>query len=162
MTSLSPCRRCARRGACDRLADLRQTLRGTGITKANVKCAMPKVDFPIGQPVAVRCFTIEDSDRFNPEAPDEVKVAVSRLGVVMSHATGKFRVLLNVGEEVGPGDRPLAIVGAYHDQLSLVEGREMPVDLCACGLTEDRCRDPKKRPLMKGGDAWSCYRAQEG
>lgn len=153
---LFPCRRCARSETCERRADLRTKLRGSGITKANVKCAIPKVDFPIGQPVAVRTFTMEPAGRFHPERPEDQQVAVSRSGVVQRHRAGRFLVLLNVGQEVGHEDRPISIIGAHHDQLSLVEGRGIPVDLCPCGLTDDRCEDKTLRPQLRGGP-WSCW-----
>lgn len=156
MTSLSPCRRCARKDACERLSDLRKKLRGAGITKANVRCAIPKADFPIGQPVAVRTFTMEPAHKFHPERPEDQQVAVSRIGVIQRHRAGRFLILLDVGQEVGHADRPLSILGAHHDQLSLVEGREAPVDLCPCGLTEDRCEDKALRPQLRTGP-WSCW-----
>lgn len=156
MTVLSPCRRCARKGDCERLADLRKSLRGAGITKANVRCGIPKADFPVGQPVVVRCFTL-DYGEFADSGYRRVNVA--RHGVVRSHRAGKFRVLLNVGEEVGaPGedDMPISIVTAYHDQLALVEEQEAPVKLCDCGLTEDRCGELAYRPHLRSGP-WQCW-----
>lgn len=156
MTVLSPCRRCARKDTCERLADLREKLRGAGITKGNVRCGIPKVDFPVGQPVAVRTFTMEAADKFDPERPEDQQVAVSRIGVVQRHRAGRFLVLLNVGQEVGHEDRPISIIGVHHDQLSLVDGREVPVDLCPCGLTEDRCEDKALRPQLRAGP-WQCW-----
>jgi|JI6StandDraft_1071083.scaffolds.fasta_scaffold183376_3 hypothetical protein len=145
MTVLFPCHRCARKGDCEKRAGLREKLRGAAVTKANVKCAIPKADFPIGAPVAVRTFTIED----------ERKTGISCRGVVMRHRAGRFLILLNVGEEVGLEDRPISIIGAHHDQLSLVEGQEAPVELCECGLTDDRCKDKALRPQFRNGP-WSC------
>lgn len=161
MTVLHPCHRCAHKSDCDRLSDLRARLRGAGITKGNVKCAIPQTDFPVGQPVSVRCFTLawgeygDDGYR---------RVPATRLGVVQRYQGGRFTVLLDVGQEVGEPDigepgsdaRPIAIVRAYHDQLSLVEGLEAPVELCDCGLTRDRCKDPAKLPRLKSG-AWQCW-----
>ena len=128
-------------------------MRGTGITKANVRCGVPKADFPIGQPVAVRTFTVETEEA---DFPEHRQTFVSRIGVVQRHRAGRFLVLLNVGQEVGHEDRPISIIGAHHDQLSLVEGRGIPVDLCPCGLTDDRCEDKTLRPQLRGGP-WSCW-----
>lgn len=157
MTTFSPCRRCARRDDCGRLADLRKAMRGTGITKANVKCDIPKADFPVGTPVMVRCFTIVDGIGWHPDYPEEGKVAVDRPGVVRAHKGGKFVALLDVGSEVGrPDDQSISIVGVYHDQLSRAEGRD-PVALCACGLTADRCGDVSKHPRLLNGNEWNCW-----
>lgn len=159
MTVLSPCRRCARKGTCERLADLRKSLRGSGVTKASVKCGIPATDFPVGQPVAVRCF---DLDYGGHNSEDFCRVNVTREGVVMNYRAGKFRVLLNVGQEVGaPEDGTIAILGVYPDQLSRIEGKDTPVELCGCGLTQDRCEDRTKLPRIRDGD-WQCWEDRVG
>lgn len=157
MTAFSPCRRCAHRSDCGRLAGLRQTLRSTSITSAGVKCGIPAADFPPGTRVDVAIFTLA----FGEDADDGYcRHKTVRTGTVRTWRGMKCGVLLDVGQEVGgpdEGDVKHAIVRVYHDQITArTEERR---SLCACGLTADRCADPAKQPKIKGAD-WGCYEAQ--
>ena len=152
MTHLWPCRRCHRRDTCERRAELLGKLRGAGITKANVRCAIPQSDFPPGSTVDVLAFEIDvgsDGDEF-------AKLETVRRGIVRSWRLGKASVVLNPGQE---------IIGPHHDEgcgisyLKVESDRmtriDVPiVELCRCGISTERCEEGQ-RPMVRNGK-WHC------
>lgn len=156
MTSLTPCRRCHRRETCQKRADTLASLRGLGITRANVRCTIPEEDFPVGTAVTVKAFELtfggwhDDGWR---------KSDTVRRGTVVGWSDKKATVVLDQDQEIAIPDRetPISYLRAEPDRLTAIPDAPK-ADLCECGnLTKDRC-EAKDFPMRRDGSDWFCQR----
>lgn len=153
MTALRPCRRCHRRETCPVRADTLKSLRGLSITLANLRCGIPKEDFPIGSTVSVKAFEIVENDR-----EDQVKVDVFKIGVVRSWRNNKANVVLNAGQEIEKiyDGGKIGYLSVETDRLTRVDAPI--VELCGCGIAQERCENSDYPPVRNG--EWNCWEAQ--
>lgn len=156
MVSLNPCRRCHRRGDCQKRTATLATLKGTGITKANLKCSIPAEDFPVGAAVTVKAFELVESGSWEPTY-DQVECV--RQGVVSNWRSGKATVALDDGQEITqPHKLPIYFLHAEPDRLTRIGGDL--VAMCQCGrLPAARC-DAGQFPKREAGAEWWCERTE--
>ena len=111
MTVLHPCLHCHRKSDCQIKRDMHVRLRGSGVTKATLRCKVPESDFPPGSIVSVRAFEMRwDEDGYR----DITSVAVDRLGVIRQWRAGKAWVVLNSDQEIQKLDDPNDKIGLLH------------------------------------------------
>lgn len=149
MTLLHPCLHCHRKADCPIKAATSAKLRGLNITKATLRCAIPKEDFPVGAVVDVAAFEIlEDGDG------NTGKSSIVRRGVISSWHKGKATVVLYRDQEIAVADEnAIGYLKVATDRLSRVDAPI--VELCTCGLDVKRC-DNSDYPSIRTGD-WSCF-----
>ncbi len=159
MVSLTPCRRCHRRADCAIKQKHVDLLRGSAITKANVRCVIPEADFPPGTPVLVKAFEMQHDGYLDEGGEDYIKVKVERAGIVTGWKKKgkKATVVLDVGAEIRPAsknqDECIAHLHAEPDRLTRTGD---PVDMCECGgLPKARCAS-RQFPYLRGGSDWTC------
>lgn len=148
MTSLFPCRRCHRRGDCPIETEARTRLRGSKITSAKIKCAIPQQDFPVGSVVSVQAFEI-DPEYYNNSV-------IKRRGVVTRWLAGRATVILDKDQEIQKPDGDGAIgylKNVESDRLALTGAPTLK--LCDCGLSYDRCGE-RDFPSIRQGE-WDCF-----
>lgn len=153
MTALHPCLHCHRKADCPIKKTTLERLRGLGITNANLRCAIPCGDFPIGTTVDVKAFEFVDAAS-GPDGPDLRKRAVVRRGVVSRWNKNKATIVLNKDQEIEQFDKPpIGCLKVETDRLTRID---VPIaDLCRCGLTGERCEN-RDLPSVRGGE-WFCW-----
>ncbi len=160
MTSLSPCRRCHRRADCEIRERTLASLRGLGITKANLRCAIPEHDFPVGSHVRVQAFELVEGGYWDEGWR---RNDIVRLGTVTGWHGKKATVCLDMGQEIAlpeaEGRPPIFFLHAEPDRLTLSD--DTVVALCRCGsLPKSRC-EAGEFPADRHGNPWGCQRLQE-
>jgi hypothetical protein len=147
MTVLHPCLHCHRRPDCEIKARTLTLLKGSGITKANLKCSVPEKDFPPGSVVMVKAFElVEDCEDFTP-------TPTSRRAVVRQWRNRLASVVLEKDQEIAqPSSNPIAYLKVPSDRLTLVD--EPVRVLCRCGLDAVRC-ESNDYPSVRNGE-WYC------
>lgn len=146
MTVLQPCLHCHRSADCETKRSTLARLRGLSITKANVRCRVPKEDFPEGSVVDVKAFEI-DTEYSN-------KFHVVKRGVIARWRSGKVSIVLDKTQEIEtPDGHNIGYLHVTTDRLTKVEGATR--ELCKCGLTQERCEN-RDYPSIRTGE-WSCF-----
>lgn len=148
MTILHPCHNCHRKTDCGIRAKTLASIKGLGLTKANLKCRIPEEDFPPGSVVNVSAFEIDEDD--------DNKTPITRRGIVRSWRERKAVVVLDKDQEI---EKPynggnIGYLKVTSDRLATTG--MPPVNLCACGLSEERCID-NDYPSTRDGK-FSCYK----
>ena len=154
MTVFHPCFHCHRKAECPIKAQAAKALRGFNITKANIRCGIPKQDFPPGTTVEVRTFVLADIGDFEPTYKKE---PAWRRGVIARWKGSKATVALNKDQEIEqPSDSAIGYLSVTPDRLGRVD---VPlVELCHCGLTQERCQDGDY-PSVRNGE-FQCWDAE--
>jgi hypothetical protein len=152
MTVLHPCLHCHRRDGCGIRTGLVTRLKGSGITKATVKCKIPEQDFPPGSVVMVQAFEIVENQA-DYAGPDFFKQRTDRRGVVRGWRSRLCQVILDKDAEIEQlSGNPIAYLKVPSDHLTLLA--EPVRELCACGLDAERCEN-SDYPSVREGE-WRC------
>jgi hypothetical protein len=148
MTVLQPCFHCHRAADCETKRSTLARLRGLAITKASVRCRIPKDDFPSGTVVDVKAFEIE------PEFSNKFEVV--KRGVVSRWHNGKVSVVLDKAQEIEVFEsHKIGYLHVTTDRLTKI-GDDVR-ELCKCGLTQERCEN-RDYPSTRTGQ-WECFQA---
>lgn len=146
MTVLHPCHNCHRKADCSIRAKTLAALKGLSITKATLQCRLPQKDFPPGAVVEVKAFELVDAGYAEESYR---KSATTRRGIVMRWHERKAIVALDSDMEIeNPDDGAIAILKVSSERLTSTGFP--PVELCSCGLSQERC-DAGDYPSVRGG-----------
>lgn len=157
MTVLHPCLHCHRKSDCQIKIDTLAGLKGLRISKANLRCKIPRQDFPIGASVTVQAFELFDCGYSDAESYR--KSAITRRGVVSAWKGNKATVVLDKDEEIETPDGNIAHLHAEPDRLARIDAPL--VEMCSCGgLSKARC-EANDHPSLRNDGAWYCKTADE-
>lgn len=147
MTVLHPCHNCHRKADCSIRKKTLAALKGLSITKATLQCRVPQKDFPPGAVVEVKAFDmVPEPDEFTGYRKREV----ARRGVIRSWHERKANVVLDSDQEIEKGFEEGAIGYLKVPSERLIATGLPPVELCACGLSQERC-EAGDYPSVRGG-----------
>lgn len=146
MTVLHPCHNCHRKAGCDLRRDILKNLRGLKITLARFSCYIPELDFPAGAVVDVSAFELVEGGY----ADDGYRKAkIVRRGVVRAWHDRKAIVVLDKDQEIQkPEGDAIGYLKVTSDRLTATG--LPPVELCRCGLSQERC-EANDYPSIRDG-----------
>lgn len=151
MTVLHPCHHCHRKPSCEIRTKTLAGIRGLGITIARVRCRIPEQDFPPGAVVDVSAFELAEG----AYADDGYrKTKVTRRGIVRSWHERKAVIVLDKDQEIQkPEGAAIGYLKVTSDRLTATG---LPsVELCKCGLSQERC-EANDYPSIRDNGSFQC------